>query len=129
MGRLEQGTGWIRRATALASVLALAFHIVAMAFGAMDPPAPGGEITQVHSHHSASTAEHDAGGPSANPGHKPPCCVLSICPGLPAPPVDHVLAYLPQRTAAASVLEADAAPAAVRPPLRPVGARAPPLRA
>lgn len=129
MRRPGQKTGLLGQATALVPVFALLVHIVAMAFGAMGPPAPGGETAQVHTHHSASATEHDAGGPSEDPGHKPPCCVLSVCPGLPGPPIDHVLADLPQRTAGVLLFEADAAPAAARLLLRPVEARAPPARA
>jgi hypothetical protein len=128
MGRPEQGTGWVHRAAALASVLALVLHVVAMAFGAAGPPAPSGETAQVHAHRAASV-DHDAGGPSEDPGHKPPCCILSICPGLPSPPVHQVQAYLPQRTAGAPVFEADAVMAVPRILLRTVGARAPPVSA
>jgi len=119
-----------RQATALVSALALALHVVLMALGALGPLAPDGEAAQVHAHHAASTAERDAGSPAKSPGHKPPCCILSICPGLPGPPIDHILAFLPRREAHAAVYGA-ARPMAVPriPQLLPVGARAPPALA
>jgi len=116
--------------TALVSVLALVLHIVAMASGAMAPPASGGGDAEVHAHHVTSVPDHDAGSPADGLEHKPPCCILSLCPGLPGPPVSHVEAYQPQQSAGVLVFEADAATAAPRILLlRPVGARAPPMRA
>jgi hypothetical protein len=129
MRRLGQKTGLLGRATALVPVFALLVHIVAMALGAMGPPAPGGEIAQVHTHHSASAAGHDADGSAEDPEHKPPCCILSVCPGLPGPPVAHVLADLAQRASGALLFESHDAPTATRLLLGPLGARAPPALA
>ncbi|WP_445500701.1 hypothetical protein [Microvirga sp. G4-2] len=123
--------------TALVSALALFLHVVLMALGTMGPPLPrdgtpllrdGG--SRVHAHHAASTARHDADSPAKSPEHKPPCCILSVCPGLPGPPVDHVLACLPGREAHAAVYGPDRLIAVARiPQLLPVGARAPPAPA
>jgi len=127
---MEHSAKWRRQATALASALALVLHIVFMSLGAMGLPAFDREAAQVHAHHAAPTAEHDADGPAHSPDHKPPCCILSVCPGLPGPPVDHILAFLPRREAHAAVY----GPGRFLPVPRlfhllPVGARAPPALA
>ncbi|WP_262268339.1 hypothetical protein [Microvirga yunnanensis] len=127
---IEHSARWRRQATALVSALALALHIVFMALGTLGPLAPDGEAAQVHTHHAASTAERDAGGPTKSPEHKPPCCILSVCPGLPGPPIDHILTYLPRREAHAAVYGTRRPMAGARiPQLPPVGARAPPALA
>lgn len=129
MAWMERSAKWRRQATALVSALALVLHIAAMALGTMGPSAFGGETAQVHAHHAAF-AEHDAGGPADSPAHKPPCCILSVCPGLPGPPTDHILAFLPGREAGAAVYGTGRPMAEPRIPLLlPVGARAPPARA
>jgi len=116
--------------TALVSALALVLHIVFMALGALGLGALDGKAAQVHAHHAASTARHDADSPAKSPGHKPPCCILGVCPGLPGPPVDHVVAFLPGREAHAAVYGPDRLIAVARiPQLLPVGARAPPALA
>jgi len=126
----EHSARWRRQTTALVSALALVVHVVLMALGAMGPPAFDTEAAQIHAHHAASTAQHDADSPAQSPGHKPPCCILSMCPGLPGPPVDHVLAFLPGRAAHAAVYGPDHPMAGPRiPQLLPVGARAPPALA
>ncbi len=127
---MEHSAKWRRQATALVSALALVLHIVFMALGAIGPLAFDGDAVQVHAHHAASAAEHDADSPAKSPEHKPPCCVLSVCHGLPSPPIDHALAFLPRRDAHAAVYGTDRSVAAARiPPLLPVGARAPPALA
>lgn len=123
---IKHSAKWRRQATALVSALALVLHIVFMSLGAMGPPAFDREAAQVHAHHAASTAEHDADDPPNSPGHKPPCCILSVCPGLPSPPVDRVVAFLPLREAHA-VGRPIAVPRLFY--LFPVGARAPPALA
>ena len=125
---MEHSTKWRRRATALVSALALVLHIVFMALGAIGPLAPDGEAAQIHAHHSASTAEDDTDSPGNHPGHKPPCCILSVYPGLPGPPADCAMAFLPAPEARPLLflLGRDYA-AQPSPLLPPVGARAPPL--
>src|SRR5690349_6471432 len=129
MGRLRQRMGLLRQITALVPVFALLLHIAAMALGAMGPLGPGSETTQLHAHHSASASQPGADGPSADPDHKPPCCILSVCPGLPGPPTGHALAYLPRETADVVFFDHDAVPTTPRLRLRPGGARAPPALA
>jgi hypothetical protein len=127
---MEHSAKWRRQATALVCALALVLHIALMALGTMGPPASGSGAARVHAHHAASAAGHNAGSPTGSPGREPPCCILSICPGLPGPPLDHVLAFLPGREAHAAVYGA-ARPTAVPriPQLLPVGSRAPPALA
>jgi len=126
---IEHSAKWRRQATALVSALALALHIVAMALGAMGPPTSGG-AAQIHAHHAASATEHDASSPLEDPGHKPPCCILSVCPGLPGPPADFALACLPAPEARTLVFRVGPHLAPEPSPfLPPVGARAPPVRA
>jgi len=127
---MEHSARWRRQVTALVSALALVLHIVFMALGALGLGALDGKAAQVHAHHAASTARHDADSPAKSPGHKPPCCILGVCPGLPGPPVDHVVAFLPGREAHAAVYGPDRLIAVARiPQLLPVGARAPPALA
>lgn len=127
---MEHSAKWRRQATALVSALALVFHIVFMALGVRGPLAFDGGGAQVHAHHAASAARHDEDSPAKSPEHKPPCCILSVCPGLPSPPIDHVLAFLPGREAHAAVYGTDRLMTVARiPQLLPVGARAPPALA
>ena len=127
---MEHSAKWRRQATALVSALALVLHIVFMALGAIGPLAFDGETAEIHAHHAASTAQHDADSPTEGPEHKPPCCILSGCPGLPSPPIDHILACRPGREAHAAIYGTDHPMAVARiPQLLPVGARAPPALA
>ena len=129
MRQLEKKAGGARQATALVSALALLLHIVFMALGAMGPPALDGGAAQVHAHHAASAGQ-DADDPSDHPGHKPPCCILSVCPGLPGPPADCAMAFLTAAEARPLVFRLGRDFAAQPSPLLPpVGARAPPLSA
>lgn len=124
---MEHSAEWRRRATALVSALVLVLHIVAMAVGAIGLPASDG-AAQVHGHHTAA-AEHDAGSPTEDLGHKPPCCILSVCPGLPGLPDDHALTCLPAPEARMLIFQVGLEFAAQPSPLLPpVGARAPPVR-
>ena len=77
---MEHSAKWRRQATALVSALALVLHIVFMALGALGLGALDGKADQVQAHHAASTARHDADSPAKSPGHKPPCCILGVCP-------------------------------------------------
>jgi hypothetical protein len=127
---MERSAKWRQQATALVSALALVLHIVFMALGAMGLSLPRDGASRVHAHHAASAAEHGPDNPAKSPEHKPLCCILSVCPGLAGPPIDHVLAFLPRRDAHAAVYGTDRPLAAARiPQLLPVGARAPPALA
>jgi len=126
MKRQRDGTG-LRRTAALVSALALLFHIAVMALGAGQPPSLGSGITRAHAHHDMKDG---ASAPAEAAGHKAPCCILSVCPGLPFPPLVYALDFLPDRTAGASVHWAGRAMTVSRLPLLPpVGARAPPMLA
>ena len=119
----------LRRATSFACVLALLVHIVAMGFGAMGSPGGDIELAQAHAHHSALVAGSEAKQPPAQPQHEPPCCILSLCPGMPGPSGASAPVDLPPETGLAIVSERDAAPATARLLLSPLGARAPPALA
>jgi len=127
---MEHSAKWRRQATALVCALALVLHIALMALGAMGPPASGSGAARVHAHYAASAAGHDAGSPGDHPGHKPPCCILSVCPGLPGPPANFALTLLPAPEARPLAFRVGHHFAAQPSPLLPpVGARAPPALA
>ena len=129
MRQKEHRAGWLRRMAALGAALALLFHIAAMSLGVGRLPDLGNEGAQahVHAHHATPAADHGPALPENDAGHKPPCCILSVCPGLPLPPADHVLAFLPQPEAGALAYGLVLVMAVPHLPLLPpVGARAPP---
>ncbi|MEE1609875.1 hypothetical protein [Microvirga sp. CF3016] len=119
---------WIHQAVALVSALALLFHIGAMAAGAGPLPdvVTGSAQALDHAHHTA--AEHAPDVPEGRAEHVPPCCILSVCPGLPAPPTDHTLMVRPRPEATVLVYRRvvpTSAPSLAR--FSPVRARAPPV--
>lgn len=132
MGQRDGRFGCLRRAAAFMAAFALLFHATAMATSPGDLPgsAPIGTHAQVHAHHLSSGADRGPDNPKDGKGHKPHCCILSVCPGLPLLASDHVLAFLTQREdnplAYGAVGAQDIPPL---PLLSPVGARAPPLAA
>jgi hypothetical protein len=118
----------IRKATAVSSILALVFHVAVMALGAGRMPAVAPGAGGVHAQHGHAKAGHGTDLPKESAAHKAPCCILSLCPGLPGPPAVSADACLPQPEAVALVFQMRAHPVQPRISLfRPVGARAPPV--
>ncbi|MCB8821490.1 hypothetical protein [Microvirga rosea] len=120
-------TASVRQAAALVATLALFFHIGAMAFGAGRISAHKA-AAQVHVHHGAAPTKHDTDAPVKAASHEAQCCILSICPGLPAPPTDHILAFLPAPDADTPFFSTWTVQAERPTALTlPLGARAPPV--
>jgi hypothetical protein len=118
-----------RKATAFASALVLALHILLIAVGAGRSTGGARENASVHAFHTAQAADHDADMPKAGTAHKASCCILGAHPGLPASPTgyaswlwprieSYTLAFQHQTEAAASIVL-----------FRPIGPRAPPTAA
>lgn len=120
MKQMVHRAGEPQRAAALVAALALLFHIATMAFGIGRLPNMDPAIAGAHARNTASKADHD-------PGHKPSCCILSVCPSLPPPSLDPTLARLPQPDTCTLTYGFVQATVPCIPLLPPVGARAPPV--
>lgn len=128
MRRAAHRPGRVRQAAALASAVALIFHVVVMALAAGRGPEIGPVPSGVHAHHAQPSTDRGAKAPEQHAMHKAPCCILSLYPGLPGPPDDYIGAFLPKTPAVLFDFETSRAPAARRNRhVHPVGARAPPV--
>lgn len=128
MRQAAHGTGWGRQAAALASAVALIFHVVVMALAAGRGPDIDHALSRVHAHHPQQTTDRGTEAPKEGTTHKAPCCILSLCPGLPGPPSDYICAFLPEPPASQFVFETSQAPEPYHDRhFHPVGARAPPV--
>lgn len=130
MRQTQHRAEWIRQAVALVSALALLFHIGVMAAGAGRLPdvVTGSAQALAHAHHAASAAEHEPDLPKGRAEHLPPCCILSVYPGLPTPPTGHTLVVRPRPEATVLVYRRVEPMSALNlAQFSPVGARAPPV--
>lgn len=117
-----------RKATAFASALVLALHILLVAVGAGRSTDGAMENAGIHVSHTAQATDHDAE-PKGGMTHKVSCCIFGAHPGLPPSPAlyaawlwprigSYALAFQHQTEAAANIVL-----------FRPIGPRAPPAAA